>query len=93
MNVLLQFASTFAQTLFLGLTLINFVSGGPRLLSLLTSISLGAAALTAFGFWPSSPHGLEFAAYLLGGPFGILTSIAIHPLMVRALGRRKPSTH
>ena len=37
----------------------------------------------------SGPTGwLEVAAYLLGGPLGILTSMAIHPWMVRRLGRR-----
>jgi hypothetical protein len=91
-NALLLFASTFALVLFLGLQSLN-VNGGHRLLSFVTSFGIGAANLTVLKIMPGPTNGLEVAAYLLGGPFGILTSIAIHPLMVRMLGRRKPSTH
>lgn len=92
MNALLLFASTFALVLFLGLQSLN-VNGGHRLLSFVTSFGIGAANLSVLKIMPGPTNGLEVAAYLLGGPFGILASISIHPVMVRILGRRKPSTH
>lgn len=91
MNALLLFASTFALVLSLGLQSLN-VNGGHRLLSFVTSFGIGAANLTVLKIMPGPTNGLEVAAYLLGGPFGILASISIHPWMVRMLGRRKPST-
>jgi hypothetical protein len=86
MNALLLFASTFALVLFLGLQSLN-VNGVHRLLSFVTSFGIGAANLTVLKIMPGPTNGLEVAAYLLGGPFGILASIAIHPCLVRLLGK------
>jgi len=95
-NALLLFASTFALALFLGLQSLNVI-GGYRLLLLLICIDSVVANLAVFKIIPSLTNGLEAAAVLLGGflgsSFGIFASIAIHPLMVRALGRRNSSTH
>lgn len=59
-----------------------------RLLSALTSFGIGAANVTVLKIMPGPTGWLEVAAYLLGGPLGILTSMAIHPWMVRRLGRK-----
>lgn len=86
MIALFLFCATFALVLFLGLQSLN-VNGGHRLLSSLTSFGIGAANLTVLKIMPGPTGVLEIAAYLLGGPLGILASIAIHPWMVRQLGR------
>ncbi len=86
MSALLLFASTFALVLFLGLQSLN-VNGGHRLLSFVTSFGIGAANLTVLKIMPGPTNGLEVAAYLLGGPFEVLKSIAVHPGLVRTLGK------
>lgn len=87
MNALYLLSATFALVLFLGLQSLN-VNGGHRLLSALTSFGIGAANVTVLKIMPGPTGWLEVAAYLLGGPLGILTSMAIHPWMVRRLGRK-----
>lgn len=87
MNALYLFSATYALVLFLGLQSLN-VNGGHRLLSALTSFGIGAANVTVLKIMPGPTGWLEVAAYLLGGPLGILTSMAIHPWMVRRFGRR-----
>lgn len=86
MSALLLFAATFALVLFLGLQSLN-VNGGHRLLSALTSFGIGAANVTVLKIMPGPTGWLEVAAYLIGGPLGILTSMAIHPWMARRFGR------
>lgn len=86
MNALFLFFATFALVLFLGLQSLN-VNGGHRLLSSITSFGIGAANLTVLKIMPGPTGWIEIAAYLIGGPLGILASMAIHPWMVRRLGR------
>lgn len=88
MSALFLFLSTYALVLFLGLQSLN-VNGGHRLLSALTSFGIGAANITILKIMPGPTDWMEVAAYLLGGPLGILTSMTIHPWMVRRFGRRK----
>lgn len=87
MNALFLFSATFALVLFLGLQSLN-VNGGHRLLSALTSFGIGAANVTVLKIMPGPTGWLEVAAYLVGGPLGILTSMAIHPWMVRKFGKK-----
>ena len=87
MNALLLFGATYFLVLFLGLQSLN-VNGGHRFLSALTSFGFGTANITILKIMPGPTGAVEVAAYLLGGPLGILTSMAIHPWMVRKFGRR-----
>ena len=87
MNAIFLFAATYFLVLFLGLQSLN-VNGGHRFLSALTSFGIGTANITILKIMPGPTGGLEVAAYLLGGPLGILTSMAIHPWMVRKFGRK-----
>ena len=89
MNALFLFAATYFLVLFLGLQSLN-VNGGHRFLSALTSFGIGTANITILKIMPGPTGGLELIAYLTGGPAGILTSMAIHPWMVKKFGRKTP---
>jgi hypothetical protein len=92
MNALILFVSTWALVLFLGLQSLN-VNGGHRLLACLTSFGIGAANLTVLKIMPGPTSTIEILAYLAGGPIGIVTSMLIHPWMVRILGNKKGNRH
>lgn len=92
MNALILFVSTWALVLFLGLQSLN-VNGGHRLLACLTSFGIGAANLTVLKIMPGPTSTIEILAYLAGGPIGIVTSMLIHPWMVRVLGNKKGGRH
>lgn len=87
MNALYLFGATWALVLFLGLQSLN-VNGNHKLLASFTSFGIGAANITVLKIMPGPTGWMEVMAYLLGGPIGILTSMAIHPYMVRILGNR-----
>lgn len=83
------FLSTFAVVFALGLQSLN-VNGGHRLLAFCTSFLIGASNLVLFKVLPGPTDTLQIAAYLLGGPFGIVCSMAAHPLIVRLLRTVNP---
>lgn len=87
MTALYLFLSTYTLVLFLGLQSLN-VNGGHRLLAVITSFGISVANVTVLKIMPGPTDALDLAAYLSGGPFGILTSMLIHPWMVRRLGRK-----
>lgn len=87
MTALALFAATFLLVLFLGLQSLN-VNGGHRLLAALTSFGISSANIIILKTMPGPTGLLEVAAYCLGGPAGILVSMAIHPWMVRRFGRK-----
>ena len=87
MNALFLFAATYALVLFLGLQSLN-VNGNHKLMAGFTSFGIGAANITILKIMPGPTGFFEVAAYLLGGPLGIITSMAIHPWMVRKFGKR-----
>jgi len=90
-NALILFGSTWALVLFLGLQSLN-VNGGHRLLACLTSFGIGAANLTVLKIMPGPTSTLDVFAYLSGGPVGILTSMLVHPYLIRFLGNKKASS-
>ena len=87
MTALALFAATYFLVLFLGLQSLN-VNGGHKLLSALTSFGIGFAQITVLKIVPGPTTNFELLAYCLGGPAGILTSMAVHPWMVARFGRR-----
>lgn len=87
MTAITLFAATFFLVLFLGLQSLN-VNGGHKLLSALTSFGIGFAQISVLKIVPGPTTEFELLAYCLGGPAGILTSMAVHPWMVRKLGRK-----
>lgn len=87
MTALLLFCSTFVLVLALGLQSLN-VNGGHKVLAALTSFAIGMANMAVLKVMPGPTGFLEVAAYLLGGPLGIVTSMVIHPWVARRFGRR-----
>lgn len=86
MTALALFAATYFLVLFLGLQSLN-VNGGHKLMAALTSFGISTANITVLKLMPGPTSGWEIAAYCLGGPAGIVTSMLIHPWMVRKFGR------
>lgn len=87
MTAIALFSATYFLVLFLGLQSLN-VNGGHKLLAALTSLGISTANITVLKIMPGPTGFLEVAAYCLGGPAGILTSMAIHPWMVAHFGRK-----
>ena len=75
MTALYLFASTFALVFFLGLQSLA-VNGGHRWLAFGNSLLIGASNLVLFKLAPNA-DGLEIAAYLSGGPLGIVAAMAV----------------
>lgn len=87
MNALFLFSATFFLVLFLGLQQMN-VHGGHRALAALTSLLIAVANITILKLMPGPTGWLEVAAYLAGGPLGILASMAWHPRLAAHFGRK-----
>lgn len=86
MNAIVLFCSTFLLVLFLGLQQLN-VSGGHRMLAVMTSIGISCANLVVLKCVPGPTSVLDLMGYVLGGPLGILCSMALHPHLVRVFRR------
>jgi hypothetical protein len=76
------FLSTFCAVFALGLQSLN-VNGGHRTAAFITSLLIGSSQLALFKLLPGPTDAWQIAAYLLGGPFGIVASMAAHPRLVR----------
>lgn len=81
MTALALFASTFALVFFLGLQSLN-VNGGHTVAAFFTSIGIGVGNLLLFKLTPDAT-GIEMAAFLLGGPLGIVSSMKFHGYIKR----------
>lgn len=73
MNALLLLLSTFFLVFFLGLQSL-VVNSGYRWMAFTNSFLIGVCNLLLFKLAPNA-SGLEIAAYLSGGPFGIVASM------------------
>ena len=71
MNALYLFGWTFALVFAFG-----FISRGGYLTAFLCTFVIGVAYLVAFRLLPMA-HAADMWAYLLGGPFGIVASMAV----------------
>lgn len=78
------FASSFITVFALGLQSLN-VNGGHFLAAFFTSFLIGAGNLIVLKVVPQSDVA-QMLAYLAGGPFGIVASMAVHR---RTIGRRR----
>ena len=84
MSELLLFASTFVVVFALGFQQQN-VTGGHYVAAFLTSFVIGLAYLALYRYMPD-PTISQTAAYLSGGPFGIIASMWMHK---RTVGRKR----
>lgn len=85
MTELLLFASTFTLVFALGMQSLN-VNGGHYKAAFLNSFLIGTSNLFLFKLMPDATA-TQIAAYLLGGPLGIITSMWTHK---RTIGNREP---
>lgn len=76
MTALALLASTFALVFALGLQS-QLVNGGHYTGAFFNSLAIGACNLVLFKLAPSA-SGPEIAAYLMGGPFGIVAAMAAY---------------
>lgn len=75
------FASTYLLVLLLGLQSLN-VNNGHHAAAFFTSFGIGLCNLVMFKLVPDA-SATEVAAYILGGPFGILTAMWLYRRAVR----------
>ncbi len=75
MNILLLFLSTFAGVFFLGAQSL-LVNNGYYAAAFANSLLIGACQLLLFKLAPSA-SGIEVAAFLTGGPFGIVAAMIV----------------
>ena len=73
MTALALFASCFALVFFLGLQSLN-VNNGHYVAAFFTSFGIGIGNLVLYKLAPEA-SGIEIAAFLLGGPFGIVSAM------------------
>lgn len=89
MSALYLLASTFGLVFALGLQS-QLVNNGHYVSAFLNSLAIGACNLVLFKLAPSAT-GLEVAAYLAGGPFGIVASMAFYRRIRPSQNRVRPS--
>jgi hypothetical protein len=82
MNALILFASTFFLVFALGMQSLN-VNGGHYRAAFVNSLLIGAMQMVLLKLGPNADW-IEIAAYLWGGPFGIIASMWAHK---RTVGR------
>ncbi len=80
------FLSTFLLVFFLGIQSLN-VNRGHYTAAFFTSFGIGISNLILYKLAPHA-NGSEVAAYLLGGPFGILAAMRSHDWLARHLSSR-----
>lgn len=83
MNELVLFVSSFVAVFALGLQSLN-VNGGHVLAAFLTSFLIGGSQFFLYRLMPQASL-TEIAAFLLGGPFGIVASMWFHR---RTIGKK-----
>ena len=82
MTELALFVSTFGLVFCLGHQSLN-VNGGYYVSAFVTSFAIGAGNLVVLKLAPSATP-TEMAAYLIGGPFGIVASMIAHRKFFRS---------
>jgi hypothetical protein len=85
LNALFIFAATFTVVFALGFQSLN-VNQGHHKAAFLNSLVIGSSNLIVLKMVPEADGLLEIAAYLLGGPFGIVASMLAHR---RTIGKNK----
>jgi hypothetical protein len=81
-NALILFSATAGLVFALGLQSLN-VNGRHFIAAGCTSFLIGCGNLVLFKTLPGPTSGPELAAYLCGGPVGIVVAMTMHPRMVR----------
>lgn len=82
MRELLIFASAFSLVFMLGFQS-RSVNSGQKSLAMLNSFLIGIANLFVLKMMPSALEWTEIAAYLIGGPLGIVSAMVVHHRVTR----------
>ena len=85
MSEVILFTAAFVNVLALGLQNLNVVRGH-YLLAFVTSFAIGIPFVAGVTMLPDATWSARIA-FLLGGPFGIVAAMWIHPHLVRWFGR------
>ena len=83
MTELMLFLSTFVAVFALGFQSLN-VNNGHYVAAFFTSFAIGGANLALYKLAPNA-NGTEIAAYLSGGPLGIICAMKAHGWMRRRM--------
>jgi hypothetical protein len=86
MTELTLFISTFVLVFALGLQSLN-VNNGHRIAAALTSFVIGSGQMILFKLAPNASW-TEIIAFLLGCPFGIVSSMWAHPRLVQIISTK-----
>jgi hypothetical protein len=86
-TALTLFAATFAVVFLLGLQQL-LVHGRRYLPAFVNSVAIGTAQLALYKLVPHETSGLDLAAYLAGGPLGIVAAMGFHDFLDRRRARR-----
>ena len=89
MSALYLLASTFALVFALGLQS-QLVNNGHYASAFLNSLVIGSCNLVLFKLAPTA-SGLEVAAYLVGGPFGIVASMVCYRHINKSQSHGRPA--
>lgn len=93
MSELLLFVSAFGIVFMLGFQSLN-VNGGHYILAFLTSFLVGTFNLALYKMVPDAHTPLQIAAYLTGGPLGIVAAMLVHRRWVQPwMKRQKDGQH
>ena len=85
MEPLIIFLATYTTVFALGFQSLNVNQGHPKS-AFATSLVIGLSNLVILKMIPETQEFIDVMAYLLGGPFGIVSSMYVHR---RTLGKRK----
>ena len=91
MTTLAIFASTFVLVFSLGFQSLN-VNNGHYIAAFLTSFAIGLANLVLFKTVPQA-DALQIAAFVMGGPFGIITSMWAHKRWMKKTPKSSEADH
>jgi hypothetical protein len=91
MKELILFVSAFGVVFALGFQSLN-VNAGHYRAAFTTSLAIGAFNLFLYKLAPNVNSTTEIAAYLIGGPIGIVCAMLAHARLKRWLTRNDPVT-
>ena len=84
MTELILFSSAFVSVFALGFQSLN-VNGGHYIAAVITSFAIGAGHIALYRYMPDATL-VQMAAFILGGPFGIVSSMWVHR---RTVGKKR----
>ena len=84
MTELILFSSAFVSVFALGFQSLN-VNGGHYVAAVITSFAIGAGHIALYRLMPDATL-IQMAAFMLGGPLGIVSSMFVHR---RTVGKKR----